>query len=62
MRKEDVSRKDYPSYYTCGVPDIHKMTKEQLDAELQKGVDDIHAGRTMSAEEVFAELRSIIKK
>lgn len=33
------------------------LTKEQLDAALQEGYDDILAGRTKPAEEVFASIR-----
>lgn len=36
---------------------IGAMTKEQLDAELQKGVDSIKAGRVYSADEVDAALK-----
>jgi len=37
--------------------DASKLTEEQLDAELQKGLDDITAGRTKPAKEAFAEIR-----
>lgn len=33
------------------------LTKEQLDAELQKGIDDVKAGRVLYADEVEAEMR-----
>ncbi len=36
--------------------DVSQLTKEELDIELQKGLDDIDAGRVKSAERVFAEL------
>lgn len=36
--------------------DVSKMTKEELDAELQKGYDDILAGRAISAKQVFDDL------
>ena len=35
------------------------MTKEQIDMELQKGMDDIAAGRVASADEVEAEMRRL---
>ena len=35
---------------------VGAMTKEQLDAELQKGVDSIKAGKVYSADEVDAAL------
>ena len=33
------------------------LTKEQFDAEIKKGMDDIRAGRVYSADEVEAEMR-----
>lgn len=36
---------------------IGGMTKEQIDVELQKGMDSIESGRTYTADEVDAELR-----
>lgn len=38
---------------------IGGMTKEQIDIELQKGMDDIVAGRVISADEVEAEMRRL---
>ena len=38
---------------------IGSMTKEQVDMELQKGMDDIAAGRVISADAVEAEMRSL---
>ena len=38
---------------------IGAMTKEQIDMELQKGIDDISAGRVVSADVLEAEIRSI---
>jgi addiction module RelB/DinJ family antitoxin len=38
---------------------VGSLTKEQLDAELQKGMDDIVSGRVLSADEVEAEMRSL---
>ncbi|MCR6637032.1 type II toxin-antitoxin system ParD family antitoxin [Devosia sp.] len=32
----------------------------ELDAMIQSGLDDIDAGRTIPAEEVFAELRQLV--
>ena len=37
---------------------IGAMTKEQFNAELQKGYDDCLAGRVESAEKVFRELEA----
>ena len=36
---------------------LSSMTKEQFDAEITQGMDDIEQGRVFSAEEVAAELR-----
>ena len=36
---------------------LSTMTKEQFDAKITKGMDDIEQGRVFSAEEVAAELR-----
>ncbi len=41
---------------------IGSLTKEQLDAELQKGMDDIAAGRVVPAEQVEAEMRKLYEK
>jgi hypothetical protein len=46
-----------PDKYTCGVPDMDKMTKEELDAVLEEGMADIRAGRVIPAEEVWESLR-----
>ncbi len=35
------------------------LTKEQFDAEMQKGIDDIDAGRVVSAADVEDEMRSM---
>ncbi len=35
--------------------DISKMTKEEIDAELEKGYRDIVEGRTVSAEDAFKQ-------
>ena len=40
---------------------VGSLTKDQLDAELQKGMDDIAAGRVLSADAVEAELRSLYR-
>ena len=42
-----------------GVPDLTRMTKEQFDAEMQKGYDDILAGRVIPAEKVHAEMERL---
>ena len=38
---------------------VGELTKEQFDIELQRGVDDIRAGRVLSADEVEAEMRRL---
>jgi len=35
------------------------LSKEQFDAELQKGMDDLAAGRVIPADAVEAEMRSV---
>ena len=37
--------------------DMSKLTKEQLDAELQKGYDDAIAGRAKPARQIFDSIR-----
>ena len=37
--------------------DLSALTQEQLDAELQKGYDDLLAGKTRPARQVFDEIR-----
>ena len=39
------------------IKSIDEMTEEQLAAELQKGIDDMLAGRVYSGEEVMAEMK-----
>ncbi len=39
--------------------DMSKMTKEQFDAEIQKGMADIENGRVYSAEEVEDEMHRL---
>lgn len=36
---------------------VDLMTEDELHAKLQKGYDDIEAGRVQNAEKVFAEFR-----
>lgn len=36
---------------------IEELTKEELDAEIEKGYADMLAGRTEPAEKVFADIR-----
>lgn len=38
---------------------IGGMTKEQIDVELQKGLDDIEAGRVVSADDVEAQMAEL---
>ena len=38
---------------------IGGLTKEQFDMELQKGMDDIAAGRVIPSDEVESEMRSL---
>ena len=38
---------------------IGAMTREQFDAEMQLGMDDVRAGRVIPAEDVEAEMRGL---
>ena len=38
---------------------LNEMTKDELDAELMKGMDDIENGRVYSADEVEQEMRKL---
>ena len=38
---------------------IGSMTKEQFDIEMQLGMDDIQAGRFISADDIEAEMRNM---
>ena len=44
-RKTEESKEDFP------------FTKEQIDEELKKGMDDIQEGRVYTAEQVEAEMK-----
>lgn len=37
---------------------VDEMSEEQLNAELEKGYEDMKAGRVVPADKVFAELRN----
>lgn len=37
--------------------DVSRMTASQLDAELEKGYSDMRSGRTVPAEQAFADIR-----
>ena len=37
--------------------DVSRMTAAQLDTELEKGYADMKAGRTISAEQAFSDVR-----
>ena len=38
-------------------PDTSLLSREQLDAELEKGYADMQAGRTKSVKSAFADIR-----
>lgn len=40
---------------------FYALTKEELNAEIQKGLDDIKAGRVISAEKAFEDLQKEFK-
>lgn len=37
--------------------DINKLSADEIDAEIEKGYQDMSAGRTVSAKKVFADIR-----
>ena len=39
--------------------DINKLSADEIDAEIEKGYQDMSAGRTVSAKKVFADIRKI---
>ena len=39
----------------------YECTKEQFDAEIEKGIVDIKAGRVYSADEVEKEMKELMK-
>ena len=41
---------------------LDELSKEQLDEELEKGIEDIEQGRVYSAEEVESELRKMVNR
>lgn len=41
--------------------DYSTLTKEQFDAEIEKGIADIKAGRVYSADEVEKEMKELMK-
>ena len=40
------------------IPDVSRMTQEQLDAELEKGYADLKSQRTRPAADVFSDIRN----
>ena len=40
------------------IPDVSRMTQEQLDAELEKGYTDLKSQRTRPAADVFSDIRT----
>lgn len=56
MEKTDKTDKDYP------LPCADELTPEELDALLERGMEDVRAGRVRPAEEVFAEMREKFRK
>lgn len=57
--KHSIARNGIP--FEMKLPSVkpissNKLTKEQFDAEMQAGMDDIHAGRVIPAEEIEIEM------
>ena len=36
---------------------LEELTQDELEAEIQKGIDDMNAGRVESSDKVFSDLR-----
>ena len=51
-----------PNPDLISLPDVSKMTDEEFDAEIQKGLDDVQAGRTTTIQEMFDQLHKDIKQ
>lgn len=43
---------------SCHLPDINKLSQEEIDKEIEKGLKDIEEGKTRPAEQVFADIRN----
>lgn len=43
------------------LPDIWKMSEEELQCEIEKGLRDVEAGRVKPAKEVFEEIRRMLE-
>ena len=56
MEKTGKTDKEYP------LPCADELTPEELDALLERGMEDVRAGRVRPAEEVFAEMREKFRK
>ncbi len=40
------------------LPDINKLSQEEIDKEIEKGLKDIEEGKTRPAEQVLADIRN----
>ena len=63
--KKVARERRIPFEITAASPSVRKpvvlgnLTKEELDAELEKGMDDIRSGRVYTEAEVFEEMRRL---
>ena len=62
MIKDENGKDDLDIDMTKYPKTIDKLTKEQLDAELEKGYADMLAGRVKPLADAFEEIRKSIKK
>ena len=42
--------------------DMNRISREQFDREMRKGMEDLRAGRTHSADEVHAQMRAAMQR
>lgn len=42
--------------------DMNSISREQFDREMRKGMEDLRAGRTHSADEVHAQMRAAMQR
>lgn len=46
---------------TDAVPNFNSLSEQELDRELQKGIDDINNGNAKSAKQAFADIKKDYK-
>jgi len=54
MEAHNFSVKNNPSH----LPDINKLSQEEIEKEIEKGFKDIEEGKTKPAAQVFSDIRT----